>query len=271
MMLFAAYARGHSCLVLFSLLLVRVLPRTHLAHFCSWPTGGWGSLEYGSAKSPGSLRGGRWKPMHYWFLNHMFQDVMSACGFVGRSHTFACYVSNARPSAPFAGSLSLSTIDLQSGASAPWATFQVAAAAGPGALTWFYPNATLPNASTTLLIASLTENTSDVAATAFDTHVVHLTAPLNLIVEHANVSATVADQPNQDGSVDISVTADAVALFVTLTTAAPGRFSDNAFLLLPAAPYPIKWIPFMPGNSTMDWELLKSTLRVEDHSVYAAV
>ena len=28
-----------------------------------WPTGGWGSLEYGSKASPGSLRGGRWKPM----------------------------------------------------------------------------------------------------------------------------------------------------------------------------------------------------------------
>ena len=262
--------RGSRLPCAFVIVLVLMLPPTHLAHSCSWPTGGWGSLEYGSAKSPGSLRGGRWKPMHYWFLNHMFQDVMSACGFVGRSHTFACYVSNARPSAPFAGSLSLSTVDLLSGTSAPWATFQVAAVVGPGALTWFYPNATLPNASTTLLVASLTESTLGVAATAFDMHVVHLTAPVNLIVARATLSTTVADQPNDDGSVDISVTTDAVALFVTLTTAAPGRFSDNAFLMLPSAPYTIKWIPFMRGNSTMDWELLKSTLRVEDHSAYAA-
>lgn len=208
--------------------------------------------------------------MHYWFLNHMFQDVMSACGFVGRSHTFTCYVSNARPSAPFTGSLSLSTVDLQSGATAPWASFQVAVAAGPGALAWFYPNATLPNASTTLLVASLTEATSGVVATVFDTHVVHLTAPVNLVVKNATLSATVANQPNEDGSIDVSVTTDAVALFVTLTAAAPGRFSDNAFLLLPAVPYRVSWIPFVAGNSTMDWELLKSTLRVEDHSAYAA-
>ena len=29
-----------------------------------WPTGGWGSLEYGSRRA-GQVIGGRWKPLHY--------------------------------------------------------------------------------------------------------------------------------------------------------------------------------------------------------------
>ena len=231
-----------------------------------WPTGGWGSLEYGSAASPGSLRGGRWKPMHNWFERHLFADVMAACGRPYRSQKFACYVSNARPDAPFAGALALTTVDLATGAEAPWETFDVAVAAGPAALAWLQPNATLPNATTTLLVARLTD-----AATGrvFDDHVVHLTAPANLAVRRAALAAALAPQPNADGSVDVAVTTDAAALFVTLTAAAAGRFSDNAFLLLPGAPRTVQWRPFAPGDAAADYALLKATLRVEDHSAYA--
>jgi beta-mannosidase len=31
-----------------------------------WPTGGWGSLEYGNPRFPGQVLGGRWKPLHHW-------------------------------------------------------------------------------------------------------------------------------------------------------------------------------------------------------------
>lgn len=234
-----------------------------------WPTGGWGSLEYGSSTSPGSLKGGRWKPMHYWFRNHMFADVMSACGYLGRSRNFICFVSNARSGATFSGVLALKTVDLLSGVTASWASLPVTVTAGPGALTWLYPNATLPNTTTTLLVASLVENGTN--GTVFDEHVVHLTAPVNLAAPRATLSAVVEGQPNPDGSVDILVSTNVVALFVTLTAAAPGRFSDNAFLLLPTKPQTIQWVPFVPGNSTADWVLLKSTLRIEDHSAYATV
>ena len=38
-----------------------------------WPTGGWGTIEYGS-KVPGQVLGGRWKPAQYWYwqLRHRF-------------------------------------------------------------------------------------------------------------------------------------------------------------------------------------------------------
>jgi hypothetical protein len=59
---------------------------------------------------------------------------------------------------------------------------------------------------------------------AFDEHVVHMTAPANLlIVAPVKLSVAVAAAPNADGSVNVTVAADAVALFVTLTTRAAGR------------------------------------------------
>jgi hypothetical protein len=105
----------------------------------------------------------------------------------------------------------------------------------------------------------------------FDEHVIHLTAPLNLVVDHATITATVAAQPNADGSIDITVSTDAVAIFVTLTTAAPGRFNDNAFFLLPQSPpRTIQWTPFISGGDAIaNLALLQSSLRVEDHSAYA--
>ena len=232
-----------------------------------WPTGGWGSLEYGSAASPGSLRGGRWKPMHHWFERHLFADVMAACGAPYRSRAFACYVSNARADRPFAGTLALTAVDLASGAETAWAELPVAVAAGPAALAWLTPNATLPNVTSTLLLARLTDAAS---GRVFDEHVVHLTAPVNLAAKRATLAAAVAAQPNADGSVDVGVSTDAAALFVTLTAAASGRFSDNAFLLLPSAPRTVRWMPFEAGNATADLELLRASLRVEDHSAYAA-
>lgn len=236
-----------------------------------WPTGGWGVVEHGSAASPGSLPGGRWKPVLYWLKAHLFADVMSACGLVGRTREFVCYVNNARPDAGFAGTLELTVVDLASGRAAPWASLPAAVARGPNALAWLAPpNATLPDANTTVLLASLTDGAT---GRVLDEHLVPLTAPANLRVPRAAVSAAVAPAPHADGSVDVTVAAaDAVALFVTLTAAAPGRFSDNAFTLLPGAPRALTWLPFAPGgDATANRALLAATLRVEDLSAYVEV
>ena len=52
-----------------------------------WPTGGWGSLEYGTPVE-GQVIGGRWKPLHYFLRASVFADVMATCGEGG-----VCYVS----------------------------------------------------------------------------------------------------------------------------------------------------------------------------------
>ena len=35
-----------------------------------WPTGGWGSLEWGNPHSPGQSTGGRWKPLRALTIRH---------------------------------------------------------------------------------------------------------------------------------------------------------------------------------------------------------
>ena len=62
---------------------------------------------------------------------------------------------------------------------------------------------------------------------------------------------------------DITVTADHVAMYVTLTTLAHGRFSDNAFLL-DDGKATVQFIPF----GDLDLATLKASLRIEDASTY---
>lgn len=74
----------------------------------------------------------------------------------------------------------------------------------------------------------------------------------------------VAPRPSADGRVSIAVSTDRVAVFVTLTTRADGRFSDNAFLLLPGAAATVEFVPFGP----LDLGALTSSLRVEHLATY---
>ena len=41
-----------------------------------WPTGGWGSVEYGAVGfTNGTVLGGRWKPLQYFFKDHLYTDL----------------------------------------------------------------------------------------------------------------------------------------------------------------------------------------------------
>ena len=40
-----------------------------------WPTGGWGSVEYGS-RVPGQVEGGRWKPLHYSLRTSTYASIV---------------------------------------------------------------------------------------------------------------------------------------------------------------------------------------------------
>ena len=83
--------------------------------------------------------------------------------------------------------------------------------------------------------------------------------PKALQLQPTTVSATVvAQDASTDGSIPIILTARATAVFVVLTTLAQGRFSDNAFTLLPGNTT-ITFIPHGPGQR----DLLVQSLRVE--------
>lgn len=98
-----------------------------------------------------------------------------------------------------------------------------------------------------------------------------LTMPKNLQVhERPNVTVKVSNVTNTDGTIDIHITSGRVALWVTLTSRAHGRFSDNAFFL-PAKSKIIQFVPFYSGGSANNenhQEVLERTLRVEDFSMY---
>ena len=66
-----------------------------------------------------------------------------------------------------------------------------------------------------------------------------------------------------DGTVPITLTSDAVALYVTLTTLAQGRFSTNAMTLRPGSTT-VSFLPF----GALDRALLTSSLRVEHVKSY---
>ena len=102
-------------------------------------------------------------------------------------------------------------------------------------------------------------------------HVVTMRYPKELLghlVRDAHVTATVAGAANPDGTVNVTLTADAVALWVSLTTLAQGRFSDNSILLLPGVPRVLQFVPFRSGTAAEDLKTLRSSLRVEHYAQY---
>ena len=95
-----------------------------------WPSGGWGSIEYGSAQ-PGQVTGGRWKPLHYIFKASTFADQMSTCNTAG-----ACFVRNDSPFA-FSGQATVRLLNVVTGKSVAMNQHALALAPGAGVTEWY--------------------------------------------------------------------------------------------------------------------------------------
>lgn len=81
-----------------------------------------------------------------------------------------------------------------------------------------------------------------------------------------NVTITTSVSSNGRGAT-VSVTSDSLALYVTLTTTAQGRFSENALHLRPNTNFEIHFDP--PRKSpAVDIQELERTLRVEHLGMY---
>lgn len=210
-----------------------------------WPTGGWGSLEYGTVGfTGGQVVGGRWKPLHHFLAQHLYAPVVGVCGAGG-----SCFVRNDNPLAPFAGSWSTSLLHLRTGAVSPLvAAAPVALPVGPAAAAWSCAdgagspspsNGKCANDWPAVLTAAgcasdgsdcvVTTRLADASGATVDSTTVLLAAPAALALRPAVVTAVVG-APSPDGrTVNVTVTSDAPALYVTLTTLAQGRFQPNAF------------------------------------------
>jgi len=228
-----------------------------------WPTGGWGSLEYATPGVAGQVPGGRWKPLHYFLKNSAFTDVTASCGSdnsgVSKTDTL-CFVKNDRSGLPFTGTVSVQALSFSTGTFTPLSQQSVSLPPGPAESLWFRFNQTFdPN--TTVVDITVTDTAAGGAVICHN--VVAFTTPQFFLLPPANVHFTVAPSPNPDGSIDISLSTDAVAAYVTLTTLAAGRFSDNAFFLVPPSAT-VQFIPFGP----LDTSLLSSSLRLEHVAMY---
>ena len=222
-----------------------------------WPTGGWGSLEYATAAwTPGQVLGGRWKPLHYWYKSALFTPTFVTCGARGD-----CMVKNDHH-LPLSGAhLEVSKVQFSSGAETSVFDDQaLALSAGPGAARFFSIDSTIDGHDFVLharVLGSQGEILTD--------NWIPLLPPANWTsLPRAVVTFSVAPEPRPDGMVDITLVADKLAAYVTLTTLAQGRFSDNAFFLLPGT-MTIQYIPF---GATTDYDALISTLRVEHVASY---
>ena len=157
-------------------------------------------------------------------------DVMATCGDLtgSKNGTSTCYISNHGAGTPFKGTVTLTGYDhFGNGTGVVITSQSFSLAEGPGVLEWF--NANLPNGSTTSVISSV----HDGSGALLSEHMVQLVKPMALLVPSTTneISFAIAEAANKDGTIDIVVTSRKVALWVTLTTLAQGRFSDNVFFL----------------------------------------
>jgi len=196
--------------------------------------------------------------------NHLYADLITTCGYLGdHGKKSGCFVRNDGIRA-FEGTVVVAAVPLSGKpATEPPFSLKVSLGPGPGAVEWFG----LPSGLWGLAAGGDHVYTSDITAAGsghvVSHHVILPAAPKDLNLSRATpVAFAVASSPDpDDGTVDVTVTASGggVALYVLLTTAAQGRFSDNAFLVFPNAPVAIKFIPF-PG---FELEELRRTIRIE--------
>jgi beta-mannosidase len=97
-----------------------------------WPTGGWGSIEYGSHPGiQGQVTGGRWKPLHYWLKRYLFKDEMISCGTWNQQKGLACVVKN-DAFTPLSGTVIIESVELATGNRFTLINEVMHLAAGPG-------------------------------------------------------------------------------------------------------------------------------------------
>jgi beta-mannosidase len=267
-----------------------------------WPTGGWGSIEYGTPVK-GQVVGGRWKPLHHMMAQSAYTDVTAACGVAKVTTMDAsdqatgpalCYIRNDLPT-PFTGTVTVEALQLSSGKSVLLNTLDAKLPAGGGSLGFFCamagegspisPTASAPSCSdfSALFNASGCSrlggadcvlrvlvkdqgDTSNRGAATVSNNVLPLVKPSELQLPHATVSHTVSSAAAGSHSVGLSLKSTATALFVWLSTAEHGRFSDNAFLLLPGEEKQISFESFLEAGTSST--ALSSSLRVEHLGMY---
>ena len=259
-----------------------------------WPTGGWGSLEYGTPVE-GQVIGGRWKPLHHMMEQSAYADVTAACGAAKITMMDAsndatgpalCYIRNDLPT-PFSGHVTVEAVHYLSGTVTPMSSVKVSLPAGGGALGFYCadkstaisagsPNCTtfeelfktVPACSKGAKSCMLNVTvTSDADGGVVSSNMLPLALPGELMLPAADVTTAVKTAAAGAKSVDIELTSSATAVYVWLSTLEHGRFSDNAFVLLPGVSRTVQFLSFLDAGTSS--EVLTKSLRVEHLQMHA--
>ena len=256
-----------------------------------WPTGGWGSLEYGAASTAGQVIGGRWKPLHHILESTVYRNVITSCESLGR-----CYIRNDGATS-FHGKVELTIRRFLDGRAMASREELVALAAGPAELHWFCLWSKLSNAAAGAA-AGANENAGAACATVADVLVdvgcsatgsdcmlflrttddsgrgenreysvneMILARPKDLILPKTTVNVVVA----KEFSVLVTATGG-LAVATTLTSQCAGRFESNTFALVPgsASTRTVRFVPFSEAAKVCELADFKATLRVEHVQEY---
>ena len=264
-------------------------------------TGGWGSLEYGTPVK-GQVIGGRWKILHHALEQSAFADVVGSCGKemtstgageYGRggiagavaNGSALCYVRNDLPR-PFVGSVTVEAIHFATGKTTRLSTALVSLPAGGGAvgflcasnstaLTDGKPAAHCPTFDEIYSQAGCANGAADCmlnvtvasqAGAPVSRSMLPLGIPSSFRLPPAAVSHSIKPAAAGSMSVDVSLTSNATAIYVWLSTTEQGRFSDNAFVLLPGIERKIKFLSFVDSGTSSS--ALKASFRVEHLEMY---
>jgi beta-mannosidase len=243
-----------------------------------WPTGGWGSLEYGTPV-PGQVIGGRWKIMHHALQQSAFADVVASCGkemtstgageygiggIAGSTANGSalCYIRNDLPTA-FVGTVAVEAIHFNTGQTTTLSTVPVSvpAAGEYGSVSFFCAaNSTKLSRGKPGVCASFDKLYGLAGCTG---------GPADCFL---NVTVTAAD--DSTGSSPKQPCRNILLLALPSKLHLPranvnleqGRFSDNAFVLLPGVTKKVWFLPFnKAGTSAV---ALKASLRVEHLGMY---
>merc|ERR1712070_627375 len=136
--------------------------------------------------------------------------------------------------------------------------------AGAGVVQWFQSKEVAAISGNSSAVEAIITNA---AGLTISSNLIALATPENMQLSKANVAVSAL---LEDGEIVASLTTEAVAMYVTLTTLAHGHFEDNAFLLLPPG-RKVKFLLASPsphGSTEEAFKSFKQSLRVEDVSVY---
>ncbi|CAB9515754.1 Beta-mannosidase A [Seminavis robusta] len=236
----------------------------------NWPTGGWGLIEYSAdSQQPdvfkGQVLGGRWKPLMHLLKSYLFRDVMVSCGVKnlcllrndGMDQVKAKVSLEAWNIASSLKGSSPATFDFQAtleGGVASTALFQAPAEWGPDSYDAMLISVTDSESGGTLAEESI-----------FLWKPLPKTTPNLSLFVHVQVKS-IEVGPDKSAAL-VTVESDGLALYVVLTTGAPGRFLENAFALRPNQPKQVTFVSLAKG-AAVDVSMLKDTVRIEHLGMY---